>query len=134
MAGIESGANKYVHPASHAASVIQQDATHRFVTDTEKTKWNGNTITYSKASKGYVVLGGICIQWGTLSVSGNSKGSTSFARSFGGTPYSGVCSWDYDYTGGQENYGLTSLTSTTIYITNGEGSTRLFRWIVIGPA
>ena len=37
--GIAEGANKYTHPSSHAASMITQDATHRFVTDTEKQTW-----------------------------------------------------------------------------------------------
>lgn len=30
----------YVHPDTHPASMIVQDATHRFVTDTEKNTWN----------------------------------------------------------------------------------------------
>ena len=30
----------YVHPANHAASVITQDASNRFVTDAEKIDWN----------------------------------------------------------------------------------------------
>ena len=38
--GIEAGANKYEHPANHAATMITEDATHRFVTDTEKSTWN----------------------------------------------------------------------------------------------
>lgn len=38
--GIETGANKYVHPTTHPASIIDQDETHRFVTDTEKADWN----------------------------------------------------------------------------------------------
>ena len=40
LAGIEEGANKYTHPATHAATMIVEDATHRFATDTEKTAWN----------------------------------------------------------------------------------------------
>lgn len=39
--GIATGANNYTHPSTHPASVITQDATHRFVTDTEKSTWNG---------------------------------------------------------------------------------------------
>ena len=31
----------YTHPATHEATIIAQDATHRFVTDTEKTTWSG---------------------------------------------------------------------------------------------
>ena len=38
--GIEEGANKYTHPESHAATMITEDETHRFVTDAEKEKWN----------------------------------------------------------------------------------------------
>ena len=43
--GIEEGANKYVHPTSHDASIITQNATHRFVTDTEKSTWNAKAST-----------------------------------------------------------------------------------------
>lgn len=30
----------YAHPANHAATMITEDTTHRFVSDAEKTKWN----------------------------------------------------------------------------------------------
>lgn len=43
LAGLEN----YTHPASHAASMITQDSTHRFVTDTEKSVWN-NKISVVK--------------------------------------------------------------------------------------
>ncbi|SDW30578.1 phage tail protein [Paenibacillus sp. PDC88] len=39
--GIEAEANKYVHPATHPPSIIAQDQNNRFVSDAEKTKWNG---------------------------------------------------------------------------------------------
>ncbi|MGL9969419.1 pyocin knob domain-containing protein [Enterococcus sp. DIV1420a] len=42
---VAMGANKYVHPISHPATIITQDVTHRFVTDAEKIGWN------EKASK-----------------------------------------------------------------------------------
>lgn len=38
--GIAANANKYSHPATHPASMIQQDSTRRFVSDAEKTSWN----------------------------------------------------------------------------------------------
>ena len=38
--GIATGATAYTHPASHPASIINQDASNRFVTDTEKATWN----------------------------------------------------------------------------------------------
>ena len=34
-------ANNYVHPANHPPSIITQDASNRFVTDAEKSAWNG---------------------------------------------------------------------------------------------
>jgi hypothetical protein len=43
--GIETGANKYVHPSSHPASIISQDASNRFVSDAEKNTWNGKAST-----------------------------------------------------------------------------------------
>lgn len=38
--GISARANNYTHPATHPASMIQEDATRRFVSDSEKTSWN----------------------------------------------------------------------------------------------
>ena len=50
--GIAAGANNYTHPANHAASIIAQDASNRFVTDTEKATWNAklSAATLSDAS------------------------------------------------------------------------------------
>jgi hypothetical protein len=41
--GISAGANNYVHPATHPATMITEDATHRFATDTEKSNWNSKS-------------------------------------------------------------------------------------------
>lgn len=43
--GIET--NVYTHPSTHAASMITQDSTHRFVSDTEKSSWNARTKKYA---------------------------------------------------------------------------------------
>ncbi|PRR85948.1 pyocin knob domain-containing protein [Clostridium luticellarii] len=40
LAGIEDNANKYVHPTTHPGSMITEDSTHRWTTDTEKSNWN----------------------------------------------------------------------------------------------
>lgn len=40
LAGI-SETGGYLHPESHPATMITEDATHRFATDTEKSLWNG---------------------------------------------------------------------------------------------
>lgn len=42
LSGIADKANNYVHPVSHPADIITQDATHRFVSDDEKKVWNTN--------------------------------------------------------------------------------------------
>lgn len=38
---IAANANNYSHPSTHDASMITQSSSYRFVTDAEKTKWNG---------------------------------------------------------------------------------------------
>ena len=38
LAGIEEGANKYIHPSTHPASMIVEETNRRFMTDTEKNK------------------------------------------------------------------------------------------------
>jgi hypothetical protein len=43
LSGIEEAANNYTHPANHAASVITQDTSNRFVSDAEKSTWNGKS-------------------------------------------------------------------------------------------
>ena len=40
LIGIEDNANNYTLPATLPASMIDEDALHRFVTDSEKTNWN----------------------------------------------------------------------------------------------
>lgn len=41
LAGIEENANCYVHPATHPAEMIAQDAAHRMVSDTQIAGWDG---------------------------------------------------------------------------------------------
>lgn len=41
LSGIETNANNYSHPANHSPSIITQDSSNRFVTDAEKSTWNG---------------------------------------------------------------------------------------------
>ena len=43
--GVEAGANKYVHPSSHDASMITESSSKRFVSDTEKSTWNAKAST-----------------------------------------------------------------------------------------
>ncbi len=41
LAGIDVNANNYSHPANHPPAIITQDLNNRFVTDAEKSTWNG---------------------------------------------------------------------------------------------
>lgn len=43
LTGIETGANNYVHPSTHPATIITQTSAYRFVTDTEKATWNAKS-------------------------------------------------------------------------------------------
>ena len=45
LAGIAANANNYTHPSTHAATMITEDETHRFVTDAEKSTWNAKAST-----------------------------------------------------------------------------------------
>lgn len=48
LAGLEN----YTHPSSHAASMITQDGTHRFVSDAEKAAWNAKLSSTSTIDGG----------------------------------------------------------------------------------
>lgn len=39
--GSINAANSYVHPSTHPGSMITEDSTHRWTTDSEKSRWNG---------------------------------------------------------------------------------------------
>jgi len=64
--GIPTSDTVYVHPTNHSPSIISQDPNNRFVTDDEKTAWNGkqsslgftpeNTSNKGQAN-GYATLG-----------------------------------------------------------------------------
>lgn len=72
LAGIATGANNYVHPSTHAASVIVQDANNRFVTDAEKTAWNGKAAGNHNHDSAYLKLSGGTIA-GPLNIGGPLK-------------------------------------------------------------
>lgn len=42
---VQKDANYYIHPATHPATMIVEDANHRFATDTEKAYWNAKAST-----------------------------------------------------------------------------------------
>lgn len=82
---------------------------------------------------GYQRIGDIMIQWGYFSVQGNSTRAVNFSVSFTNTVWSVTGSWDNTDTGSQENWGFTDYTSSGFTIINGDGSSRVFHYIAIGP-
>ncbi|MFW9595980.1 MAG: hypothetical protein ACMV1D_10875 [Macromonas sp.] len=48
--GVATNANNYAHPANHPPSIITQDAENRFVTDAEKSAWNGKEASGTAAA------------------------------------------------------------------------------------
>ena len=82
---------------------------------------------------GYQRIGDIMIQWGYFTVQGNSTRAVNFPVSFSNTVWSVTGSWDNTSTGGQENWGFTDYTSSGFTIINGDGSSRVFHYIAIGP-
>ena len=52
--GIATGANNYIHPSTHPASIITQDSSNRFVTDAEKSTWNGKADANHNHDKDYM--------------------------------------------------------------------------------
>ncbi|MGL5904759.1 MAG: hypothetical protein ACRCZO_18895 [Cetobacterium sp.] len=52
--GVLSAPAPYSHPSTHPASIIVQDSSNRFVTDAEKSTWNGkaSTATATQSANG----------------------------------------------------------------------------------
>lgn len=61
---------KYTHPTSHPATMITEDANHRFVTDAEKAKWNKKGILRRIGSWTIADLGGPTINFVEIYVVG----------------------------------------------------------------
>lgn len=56
--GIAANANNYTHPSTHPPSIIAQDTSNRFVTDTEKSTWNGkqNALSISTTATANTIV------------------------------------------------------------------------------
>ena len=50
--GIDENANNYTHPETHSALIIDQDETHRFVTDNQISIWNSKLESIPVATQG----------------------------------------------------------------------------------
>ena len=75
----ESPAVTYTHPTNHPPSIITQDASNRFVTDAEKTTWNGKSDSGHVHS--YLPLSGGTMT-GTISLTSGGSGSNFAANHY----------------------------------------------------
>ena len=159
--GVETGANKYVHPSTHSADMISDSATKvmmtaaertklngietgannyvhpnnsstRHVTDAEKAKWNGMaSVQMNTSTNGYAKIGGLIIQWGYLTLQGNSSRTINFPIAFANNCLN-VQLTIADNT--ESDYiafvNAKSRTSVTIY-QYGKGSKNCY-WLAIG--
>ena len=83
--GVAVNANNYSHPASHVATMITQDTTNRFVTDAEKSTWNG------KADLNNPMFTGSPTAPTQSSVDDSTKlATTAYVKSLGYVPASGA--------------------------------------------
>lgn len=62
LSGIETGANNYTLPSSLSPSIITQDTSNRFVSDTEKSTWNGKASGSHGHSASEITSGTLDIQ------------------------------------------------------------------------
>ncbi len=69
LSGIAANATNYIHPANHPPAIITQDASNRFVTDSEKAAWNGKAA-------GNHAHAATDITSGTLSIARGGTGAT----------------------------------------------------------
>ena len=147
LKGIDVGANKYVHPSTHPASMISEDSTHKFMTQTEK-----NTLS-SLGTKAELIeskiLGqngykkysdGMLIQWGKGSNSTVGNTSTYFPISFYDTNYSLVTTME-TISGEQSVYAAMPYLKYSSYFsarrryataTDCGDTARSFNWVAIG--
>nr|DAU39335.1 MAG TPA: hyaluronidase [Caudoviricetes sp.] len=136
-----------------AADKVTQDATHRFVSDTEKTAWNNKaakdlsnvTLTKTFSQNGYYKApDGLMFQWGRLgpAPSGTSYSSRSviFPHAFKATPFAVLISIegqgdDTVEAGGVYNISISGFYIKPRYIRDGgdQGNSGMaFQWMAIG--
>lgn len=89
LSGISSNANNYTHPSSHSASMITESTSRRFVSDAEKSNWNGKQ---SKIGNDTEIIGNVSIKRGvgkTVIEGENTFGSTNGLAGVAGISSSG---------------------------------------------
>lgn len=67
--------SSYTHPANHPPSIITQDASNRFVTDSEKSTWNGKQAALVSGTNIKTINGTTILGSGDLTVAGGGGGT-----------------------------------------------------------
>lgn len=136
-----------------AAEKVTQDATHRFVSDTEKTAWNGKaakdlsnvTLTKTFSQNGYYKApDGLMFQWGRLGTAPSGMSYLSryvtFPTSFTATPFAVLITIEGQGDDTVEAGGVTDITVSGFYIKpryirdgGDQGNSGMaFQWMAIG--
>lgn len=105
--GVATNANNYVHPTTHAPSIIVQDANNRFVTDAEKSNWNAKETTSGAQAKADAVknmLNDQSLLWGGA-VYPMSADTITPSKKLSECPNGWILVWsDYDVGVGTNDY------------------------------
>lgn len=84
--GVATNANNYTHPANHPPSIITQDTSNRFVTDAEKTAWNGKQSALVSGTNIKTINGSSILGSGDLPISGGSSNTPTYTSVSTPTP------------------------------------------------
>ena len=131
--GYDSEAGMFLYSAASKKFLAIENTGKPFYGTPENKYYLLGSNTQYHNLDGYQRIGDIMIQWGYFTVQGNSTRAVNFPVSFTNTVWSVTGSWDNTATGNQENWGFTDYTSSGFTIINGDGSSRVFHYIAIGP-
>lgn len=131
--GYDSEAGMFLYSVASGKFLAIENTGKPFYGTSENRYYLLGSNTQYHNPDGYQRIGDIMIQWGYFIVQGNSTRAVNFPVSFTDTVWSVTGSWDNTTTGNQENWGFTDYTSSGFTIINGDGSSRVFHYIAIGP-
>lgn len=131
--GYDSEAGMFLYSAASKKFLAIENTGKPFYGTPENRYYLLGSNTQHHNLDGYQRIGDIMIQWGYFTVQGNSTRAVNFPVSFTNTVWSVTGSWDNTIVSNQENWGFTDYTSSGFTIINGDGSSRVFHYIAIGP-
>lgn len=132
LSGIEVGANAYTHPQTHPATIIAEDSSHRFTTDSEKSVWNNTFRRDSTKCDILTTKEGkrIAFQHGYIKTDGNEYWFTvTFPKAFRDEYYDVVVSPFYKSAFG--SVAVSYLTPSSVKVCAQSGVLYVY-WLAIG--